>query len=124
MSALEASTDRLYSEKKFKEVEEMYSTFIKESEEQSSQLRAKAFNNRGHAKYMQVEFPAAMIDYDEALKLEPDFAAALYNRATISYRMGKFSDALPDFEAAIKQEPDNPEFKEGLLKCKDSLSSS
>ena len=35
LSALEASTARLYSEKKFKEVEEMYSTFIKESQEQS-----------------------------------------------------------------------------------------
>ena len=35
LSALEASTSRLYSEKKFKEVEEMYSTFIKESQEQS-----------------------------------------------------------------------------------------
>ena len=34
LSALEASTTRLYSEKKFKEVEEMYSTFIKESQEQ------------------------------------------------------------------------------------------
>jgi hypothetical protein len=28
-----------------------------------------------------------MIDYDEALKLEPDFAAALYNRGTINYRV-------------------------------------
>jgi hypothetical protein len=35
LSALEASTSRLYTEKKFKEVEEMYSTFIKESLEQS-----------------------------------------------------------------------------------------
>ena len=35
LSALEASTERLYSEKKFKEVEEMYSTFIKESSEQA-----------------------------------------------------------------------------------------
>jgi hypothetical protein len=35
LSALEASTSRLYAEKKFKEVEEMFSTFIKESHEQS-----------------------------------------------------------------------------------------
>jgi hypothetical protein len=35
LSALEASTSRLYAEKKFKEVEEMFSTFIKESHEQT-----------------------------------------------------------------------------------------
>ena len=37
--------------------------------------------------WFQVDFPAAMIDYDEALKLEPEFGAALYNRATINYRV-------------------------------------
>jgi hypothetical protein len=37
LSALEAQTSRLYAEKKFKEVEEMFSTFIKESQEQSRQ---------------------------------------------------------------------------------------
>lgn len=35
LSALEETAKRLYSEKKFKEVEDMFSTFIKESQEQS-----------------------------------------------------------------------------------------
>ena len=36
--------------------------------------------------WFQVEFPSALLDYEEALKLEPDFATALYNKATINYR--------------------------------------
>ena len=35
LAALEATTERLYAEKKFKEVEDMFSTFIMESQEQT-----------------------------------------------------------------------------------------
>jgi hypothetical protein len=54
LTALEANVDKLYGEKKFKEVEEMFATFVKESQNEPENIRARALNNRGNAKYMQV----------------------------------------------------------------------
>lgn len=54
LNDLSENSKKLYSCNKFKEVEDMFNTFIKEAEAEAPNLRAKAFNNRGHAKYMQV----------------------------------------------------------------------
>lgn len=56
LTALEANVEKLYKERKFHEVEDMFNTFLKESQSESDQIRARALNNRGHAKYMQVSF--------------------------------------------------------------------
>ena len=65
LAALEVNVEKLYKEKKFHEVEEMFSTFLKESQNEPAPIKARALNNRGHAKYMQVEFDAALQDYNE-----------------------------------------------------------
>merc|ERR1711860_3474 len=93
LTALEANVAKLYKERKFKEVEEMFTTFLKESENEDDAMKARALNNRGHTKYMQVEFEAALEDYNKALDVFPDFAVARYNRGTIFYRMSKFDKA-------------------------------
>jgi len=54
LAALEANVEKLYKERKFREVEEMFTTFLKESSNESEHIKARALNNRGHAKYMQV----------------------------------------------------------------------
>ena len=47
----------------------MFSTFIKElNEDSDADIWAKAYNNRGHAKYMKVDFDSALQDYELALK--------------------------------------------------------
>lgn len=79
--------------------------------------RALTYNNRGHAKYMMVDFYPAMEDFDEAIKLDPSLAVAYYNRGTIQYRMGEFALALTDFKMCTKLEPSNLEFSEGLASC-------
>lgn len=117
LSAIEGQVEKLYKEKKFKEVEEMFSTFLKEAESESDELKARAFNNRGHAKYMQVSFEAAIQDYDEALKRDGNLAVAKYNRGTILYRMGKFQPALEDLKVALEADKDNKEYQEALEKC-------
>ena len=58
LTALEANKEKLYKEKKFHEVEEMFSTFLKESQTEPNAIRARALNNRGHAKYMQISMNA------------------------------------------------------------------
>ena len=117
LTALEANVSKLYSERKFKEVEDMFTTFIKESHNEDDGLKARALNNRGHAKYMQVEFEAALQDYDEALAMHPDFAVARYNRGTILYRMSIFDKALEDLKAAVDSDSNNKEYLEALEKC-------
>ena len=50
-------------------VGDMFSTFIKElTEDNDADIWAKAYNNRGHAKYMTVDFDKALQDYELALK--------------------------------------------------------
>ena len=117
LTAMEAQVDKLYKERKFKEVEEMFSTFLKESESEADVIKARAFNNRGHAKYMQVDFDAGLKDLDEALKLDPSLAVAKYNRGTILYRMSKFEAALEDLKVAAEADKDNQEYQEALAKC-------
>ena len=107
----------MYNERKFKEVEEMFTTFLKESENEDDSIKARALNNRGHAKYMQVEFEAALKDYNEALDKLPDFPVALYNRGQIFYRMSKFDKAREDLQLAVNGCPDNKEYLEALEKC-------
>ena len=115
--AMEVQVEKLYKEKKFKEVEDMFSTLLKESEGEVDTIKARAYNNRGHAKYMQVEFEAALKDYDEALKLNENLTVAKYNRGTILYRLSKFDQAIDDLKAAAEAEGDNPEYQEALQKC-------
>ncbi len=123
LKALETNVEKLYAERKFKEVEDMFNTFLKEAAEEPAAIRARALNNKGHAKYMQVEFDDALKDYDAALGLDPDLVVAKYNRGTIYYRMSKFDQALIDLEAAVKADPVNKEFAEGLEKCKSASES-
>jgi hypothetical protein len=47
------------------------------------------YNERGHAEYKLVDFPAAVNSFTEAISNQPEFDAAYYNRATVRYRMGK-----------------------------------
>ncbi|XP_049854365.1 uncharacterized protein LOC126335302 isoform X1 [Schistocerca gregaria] len=78
---------------------------------------ALAYNNRGHIRYLQVNFDGAIEDYDKAIAIDPDLAVAYYNRGTVFYRLGNFEDALTDMEHAVRLEAKNGEFAEGLTAC-------
>ena len=52
--ALESNVEKLYKEKKFHEVEEMFSTFLKESQEESSSIRARYWKREYH--YLKILF--------------------------------------------------------------------
>ena len=82
LAALEVNVEKLYKEKKFHEVEEMFSTFLKESQNEPAPIKARALNNRGHAKYMQVEFDAALQDYNEGTPIPVNNLLALHKQYT------------------------------------------
>lgn len=44
----------------------------------------------------------AMTDYNSAIRLQPDFAAALFNRALIHHNRKSYQDALSDLNQAIR----------------------
>ncbi len=50
---------------------------------------ALAYNNRGHLKYLSVDFDGAVDDYNKALEYNVELSSCYYNRGTIFYRMGK-----------------------------------
>jgi len=50
---------------------------------------------------------AGMPDFNRAIQLKPDFAAALSSRGALHYRDGKPEEALPDLERAVKIDPAN-----------------
>ena len=48
----------------------------------------------------------AIADYGEAIRLEPDYAAAYYNRGNAKYALGRYDDAIADHDEAIRLKPD------------------
>ncbi|XP_067007229.1 tetratricopeptide repeat protein 32 [Anabrus simplex] len=79
------------------------------------------YNNRGHTRYLLVEFDAAVEDYNEAIRRNPKLAVAYYNRGTVLYRLGQFPEALSDMNKATSLEPLNPEFRQGLEECRKAM---
>lgn len=118
MKKVTADCARHYSSGEFEKAEAAYTELLdKYRRTGEQQSLALVYNNRGHAKYMQVEFYTAKEDFDMATSLNPELGSAFYNRATILYRMGNFSEALTDFQQSVKIEPTNLEFQEGLNNC-------
>lgn len=114
-----ADGDQFYSTGEFGKAVECYTQAIQTCKDNIA--LAKLYNNRGHAKYMMVDFYSARDDYDIAVKIDPKLDIAFYNRATINYRMGDFKIAMEDFNIATSIAPDNLEFREGLESCRECL---
>ena len=121
--SLSADSDQHYRAGQFGKAVGGYSDIISQYQDTlDSEDLALIYNNRGHARYMMVDFYQAIEDFDQAVRLDPCLAVAYYNRGTIQYRMGQFSLALADFKMSAKLEPSNPEFSEGLHSCQQCLS--
>ncbi|WP_229310975.1 tetratricopeptide repeat protein [Larkinella soli] len=66
----------------------------------------EAFNSRGVAYFELKEYPNALLDYEQALKLNPEFYKPYYNRAKLKTAKGDTEGALKDFAEAIRRAPD------------------
>jgi len=118
LQKVSAECERHYNSGQFEKAEADYTELLgKYKDVKNDKVLALIYNNRGHARYMQVEFYTAKDDYDEALQLDPQLAPAHYNRATILHRMGRYAEALPGFQKSVTIEPKNGEFQEGLNQC-------
>ncbi len=66
---------------------------------------ARLWNSLGLLQAEQSDSTAAVLFFDEALRLDPSFAAALYNRGDVRFDLGELSEAEADFAAAARGAP-------------------
>jgi tetratricopeptide (TPR) repeat protein len=69
---------------------------------------APSYNNRGRIYAFLGDLDKAIADYDSALALDPNDAAALANRAIDHVKQRKYAVALADADHALALKPDNP----------------
>ena len=55
------------------------------------------------------KYKEALADYDRAIELHPDYAAAYYNRGNAKQKLGRDEAAVGDFDEAIRLNPDYAE---------------
>lgn len=68
-------------------------------------LRAEAFAMRALAFSLSGRYETAIRDYDQAIRIRPDFAIALNNRAWAYYKWGKAEHGTDDIEKSLRLDP-------------------
>jgi tetratricopeptide (TPR) repeat protein len=76
-----------------------------ESGQFTGQELAVKFSNRGVEWRIKQDYARAISDYDEAIRLDPDYADAYYNRCVAYNRQKKYELALADCSKAIELGP-------------------
>jgi lipoprotein NlpI len=66
---------------------------------------ATAYNRRGMAYFRNHEISQAIADFDNAIRLSPQYASAYNNRGIVLQDQGDVIRALEDFDAAIRLNP-------------------
>ena len=65
--------------------------------------------HRGNLNSNSKKYAKAIKEYDQAIRINPQFAQAYYNRGNASAALGKHSEAIADYDKAIRI---NPQFSE------------
>lgn len=81
---------------------------------QDESCSACAYYNRGYARSDQNNYAEAERDYNEALKLEPNFAIALEDRGWVRWRLGNMAGSKADYQKAAaiyKKEGDTERYQ-------------
>jgi tetratricopeptide (TPR) repeat protein len=69
----------------------------------------EALNARGVVYYELKEFTNASLDYEQALKIKPDYYRPYYNRALLKVAQNDGQGALKDYAEAVRLDPKNAE---------------
>lgn len=59
----------------------------------------------GNQKFIQGDFQGAIADYNQALRIDPNFAKAYNNRGLAKYYLKDYAGAIADFNQAIRIDP-------------------
>ncbi len=63
---------------------------------------------QGLIDYTKRDIPAAIANYNKAIKNNPNFALAYFSRGLAQYRQGNRQEALADYNSAVRINPTNP----------------
>lgn len=63
------------------------------------------YNNRGLSYHELQKYEAALIDFDQALNLDPSLAATYNNRGNAYTKLERYDEALADFDQSISLDP-------------------
>lgn len=80
-------------------------TVIIESNTATPGEKAQAYAMRALALSIKGQYETAIRDYDEAIRIAPDFAVALNNRAWAYFKWGRGLRGLPDVERSLQLNP-------------------
>ena len=75
---------------------------------------AKAFHNRGWLMELQGNIPAALENYQEAVRRNPNLSDSYERMGFWYYKAGKYADAVLMGEKVVKIDPENEEVKKWL----------
>ncbi|MFA5321255.1 MAG: tetratricopeptide repeat protein [Smithella sp.] len=65
-----------------------------------------AYNGRGAAYGEIHQYQQAFEDFNQSIRLKPNYAYGYYNRGTICNKLGKYQQAIDDYNRAIRLKPD------------------
>ncbi len=80
-------------------------TVIIESNSATPAEKAQAYAMRALALSIKGQYDIAIRDYDEAIRIAPDFAVALNNRAWAYFKWGQGLRGMPDVERSLQLNP-------------------
>jgi len=80
-----------------------------QSEHGTTDDLSTAYNNRGDAYYQNGNSDRAIQDFDQAIRLNPNYAEAFGNRGSAYYQKGNYDRAIQDFDQAIRLDPNDAE---------------
>ncbi|MFD2739115.1 tetratricopeptide repeat protein [Sulfitobacter aestuarii] len=66
---------------------------------------AEGFNQRAYINYLTENYDAALVDLDEALRLQPDHVAAQSGRALTLLNLGRIAEAREQLVIAVENNP-------------------
>jgi tetratricopeptide (TPR) repeat protein len=76
---------------------------------ESGSMEALLYNDRCWVRAIaMIEPDLALSDCNEALRLRPNFTAALDSRAFLHLKRGQFRESIADYEAVLKESPKDP----------------
>jgi lipoprotein NlpI len=64
-----------------------------------------AYHNRGNTYQGKGDYERAIVEYDIAIKLKPDYAEAYFARGRAHFALAQFAAAVTDFNQSLKLEP-------------------